>query len=74
MPREVLSPNIQKVSVNFVEGWLKVYTASRNHLRIVFEEMSSWIDTYNNVSRDEVNILDQIYIKQICPDFYNDDF
>ena len=24
---------------------------------------------FNNVSRDEDNILDQIYIKQICPDF-----
>ena len=32
------------------------------------------LDTFNNVSRDEDNILDQIYIKQICPDFYYDDF
>ena len=28
----------------------------------------------NNVSRDEDNILDQIYAKQICPDFDYDDF
>ena len=32
------------------------------------------LDTFNNVSRDEDNILDQIYIKLICPDFYYDDF
>ena len=32
------------------------------------------LDTSNNVSRDEDNILDRIYIKQICPDFYHDDF
>ena len=32
------------------------------------------LDTFNNVSRDEDNILEQIYIKQICPDFYYDDF
>ena len=32
------------------------------------------LDTFNNVSRDEANILDQIYIKQICPDYYYDDF
>ena len=32
------------------------------------------LDSFNNVSRDEDNILDQIYIKQICPDFYHDDF
>ena len=32
------------------------------------------LDTFNNVSRDEDNILDKIYIKQICPDFYYDDF
>ena len=31
------------------------------------------LDTFNNVSRDEDNILDQIYMKQICPDFYYDD-
>ena len=32
------------------------------------------LDTFSNVSRDENSILDQIYIKQICPDFYYDDF
>ena len=30
-------------------------------------------DTFNKVSRDEDNILDQIYIKQICSDFYYED-
>ena len=34
--------------------------------------MSSY--TSNNVSRDEANIFDQINGKQICPDFYYDDF
>ena len=32
------------------------------------------LDTFNNISRDEDNILDQIYIKQIYSDFYHDDF
>ena len=32
------------------------------------------LDTFINVSSDEDNILDQIYGKQICPDFYYDDF
>ena len=31
-------------------------------------------DTFNNVSWDKDNIWDQIYIKQICPGFYYDDF
>ena len=31
------------------------------------------LDTFNNVSRDADNILYQIYLKQICPDFYYDD-
>ena len=31
------------------------------------------LDTFNNVSRDEENILDQIYIKQMCSDFYYED-
>ena len=43
-------------------------TALRNHMRIVFEG-DVVMDTLNNVSRDENNILDQIYTKQICPDF-----
>ena len=30
------------------------------------------MDTFNNVSRDEDNILDQIYIKQMCPDLYSE--
>ena len=47
-------------------------TALRNHMRIFF-----WgdvvLDTFNNVSRDEDNILDQIYVKQIFSDFYYED-
>ena len=31
------------------------------------------LDTFNNVSRDDDNILDQIYIKQICLNFYYKD-
>ena len=30
-------------------------------------------DSFNNVSRDEDNILDQIYIKKMCSDFYHED-
>ena len=48
-------------------------TALRNHMRIFFSG-DVVLDTYNNVSRDEDNILNQVYIKQICPDFYHDDF
>ena len=32
------------------------------------------MDTFNNVSREEDNILDQIYKLQTCLDFYHDDF
>ena len=32
------------------------------------------LDTSKYVSRDEDNILDQIYMKQICPKFNYDDF
>ena len=38
----------------------------------VFAEMSFWT-ALTKESRDEDNILDQIY-KQICSDFYFDDF
>ena len=31
------------------------------------------LDSFNNVSRDEDNILDQIYIEQMCLDFYYED-
>ena len=31
------------------------------------------LDTFNNESRDEDNISDQIYIKQICSDFDDED-
>ena len=30
------------------------------------------MDDFNNASRDEDNILDQININQICSDFYYD--
>ena len=32
-----------------------------------------FLDTFNNVSRDEDNIWDQIYLKQTCSDFYYED-
>ena len=51
----------------------KLRTALRNQMRIVCLGYVV-LDTFNNVSRDEDNILEQIYIKQICPDFYYDDF
>ena len=45
------------ISLNM--GWsISLCTALRNHMRLVFEEMSSWC-TFNNISRDEDN---QIYI------------
>ena len=31
------------------------------------------LDTFNNVSRDENNILDRTYQEHICLDFYHDD-
>ena len=38
-------------------------------MRIVFEEMSSWT-ALTIYPSDEDNILDQLYIKQLCLDFY----
>ena len=32
------------------------------------------LDSFNKVYRDEENILDQTYPKQICSDFWYDDF
>ena len=31
------------------------------------------LDSFNIVSRDEANILDQIHKKQMCSDFYYED-
>ena len=31
------------------------------------------LDTFNNLSRDEDNMLYQIYIKPMCSDFYYED-
>ena len=31
------------------------------------------MDTFNTVSRNEDNILDQMYKKQMCSDFYYED-
>ena len=39
----------------------------------VCAEVSSWRDLTRQ-SRDEDNILDQIHEKQLCRDFYNEDF
>ena len=41
-------------------------------MRIIFWE-DVVLDSFNNASRDEDNILDQIYKKQICSDFYYED-
>ena len=32
------------------------------------------MDTFNDASRDEDKILDQIYVMQLCSEFYYDDF
>ena len=32
------------------------------------------LDSFKNVSRNGENILDQIYKKQMCSDFYHEDF
>ena len=32
------------------------------------------LDSFNNASRDDDNILDQLCIKQICSEFYYDEF
>ena len=45
-------------------------TALCNHSRTVFEDV---LYSFNNASWDEDNILDQIYIKQMCSELYHDD-
>ena len=50
----------------------RVYTGLCNHKRIFFNEMSSWTALTTHLGMK--TILDQIYIKQICSDFYYDDF
>ena len=39
---------------------------------IIIEEF--FYDSFKNASRDEGNILDQIYVKKMCSEFYYDDF
>ena len=46
-------------------------TALRNHNHFGGDVV---MDSFNNTSRDEENILDQIYMKHICSEFYYDDF
>ena len=70
-------------------NWFEIFLWIRPwcHIHICYSVTQSYVnsfwgyvvlDTSNNVFRDEYNILDQIYIKQICPvyimmifDFYN---
>ena len=47
-------------------------TGSCNHNRIGFLR-DVVLDNFNNSSRDENNILDQIHMKQIYSDFYYDE-
>ena len=47
-------------------------TALRNHANSFWGDVV--LDTFNNVYREEDNILDQIYVKQIRPYFYYGDF
>ena len=48
------------------------YSVTQSYANSFWEDVV--LDTFNSGSRDEDNILDQIYLKQICPDFYYDDF
>ena len=57
-PRQWLIPRIYSVTQSYANSFLGDVV----------------LDTFNNVSRDEDNIGDQIYVKQICPDFYHGDF
>ena len=56
------------------QGWIRIY---QGYSVTQSYENSFWgyvvLDTFNNVSRYEDNILDQIYIKQMCSDVYNED-
>ena len=71
----LLNTNVQQDNViNDYKVSAKDHTALRNHMRIVFEEMSSWTPLIMYISRDVDNILDQICKKQTCPDFYYDGF
>ena len=53
------------------EEHLKTYSVTQTYA------ISFWGDvvlhSFNNVSRGEDNILDQIYLKQMCSDFYYED-
>ena len=58
--------------------WIEWYILWLNYSVTQSFANSFWgdvvLDTFSNVSGDEDNILDQIYIKQICSEFYYDDF
>ena len=49
-----------------------VYSVTQSYANSFLRDVV--LDTFNNVSRDEDNILDQIYIRQICLEFYYEDF
>ena len=50
----------------------KIYSVMQSDGNSFYEDVV--LDSFNNVSRDEDNISYQIYIKEICSDFYYDDF
>ena len=71
---------IWKLSIHCVKfGTLVWYSA---YPRVSYSDTQSYansfwgdvvLDSFNNVSKDEDNILDQIYTKKMCSDFYHED-
>ena len=51
--------------------FLSIYSVTQSYANIFWGDVV--LDRFNNVSRDEDSILDQIYIKQMCSDFYYED-
>ena len=49
-----------------------MYSVTHSHANSFLGDVV--LDTINDQSWDEDSILDQIYIKQICPDLYCDNF
>ena len=68
---DVLPQEMEKICI-----YLSVYPDHRYSVTQSFAN-SFWgyvvLDSFNNVSRDEGNILYQIYIKQMCSEFYHED-
>ena len=57
---------------DFMDPYQCVYSVTKSYMNSFWGDVV--LDTFSNVSRDEDNILGQIYKKEICPDLYYDDF